>query len=471
MTWKKLRKTPAVTAARPDYAAEAAELLRGDLAPGALREKLETLHEGDISAALDWLEPAERARLYRVLDADSLAGVLEHSDGMDGYLGELGPRERAAVLSAMEPPRAVEYLRSLDKPGREALLALMEPGARADVQLLGSFDADEIGSHMTTNYVAVREGMSVREATRSLIEQAAENDNISTVYVVDAEGVFCGAIELKRLIIAREGEELSGITSQTYPYVYAGDEVSECIERLKSYSEDSIPVLDSSNRLCGALTSQDIMKLSGDELGEDYARLGGLSSGEDLDEPLRRSIGKRLPWLLILLGLGLVVSSVVGAFEHVVEHIALIVSFQSLVLDMAGNVGTQSLAVTIRVLMDKDVTGRDKLRLLVKECRVGLVVGAALCVLSFGFIGLYLVVLKGQTPPVAFAVSLCTGAAMLVSIILSSASGTLIPIFFDKLHIDPAVASGPLITTVNDLIAVVAYYGLAWLLLINVMGM
>lgn len=164
-------------------------------------------------------------------------------------------------------------------------------------------------------------------------------------------------------------------------------------------------------------------------------------------------------------------SSVVGAFEHVVAHLTLIVSFQSLVLDMAGNVGTQSLAVTIRVLMDKRVTGRQKLSLVLKETRVGIANGLALGVLSVGFIGLYLIALKGQAPGAAFAVSACTGIALLVSIILSSVAGTVIPIVFDKLHIDPAVASGPLITTVNDLIAVVTYYGLAWLLLINVLGL
>ena len=470
MTWKKFKRINAAPV-HSDYAPEIAALLRGELAPGILREKLCGYHEGDLAAALEWLTADERARLYRVLGREKLAGVLERAGSAGKYLGELGFGERAGVLGAMEPASAVEYLRGLDRSEREALLELMDADERAGIVLLGSFDADEIGAHMTTNFVAVRLGMGVREAMRSLIDQAAEHDNISTVYVTDADGEFCGAIDLKQLIIARDGDSLESITSTNYPYVYAAEPVSGCIERLTDYSEDSVPVLDDSNRLCGVLTSQELARLTDRELSEDYARLGGLSNEEDLNEPLRRSVHKRLPWLLVLLGLGLVVSSVVGAFEHVVERVALVVSFQSLVLDMAGNVGTQSLAVTIRVLMDKNVTGREKFRLLLKECRVGLVVGAALCVLAFGFIGLYLMVFKAQAPLTAFAVSLCTGVAMLVSIILSSASGTLIPIFFDKLHIDPAVASGPLITTVNDLIAVVAYYGLAWILLINVLGM
>ena len=157
----------------------------------------------------------------------------------------------------------------------------------------------------------------------------------------------------------------------------------------------------------------------------------------------------------------------VGAFEQVVSRLPLIISFQSLVLDMAGNVGTQSLAVTIRVLTDRRAGRAQKLRLLAKETRVGAANGLALAVLSVAFIGLYLVLFKGQDAVLALSVAFCTSVALAVSIVLSSAAGTVIPLVFDRLHIDPAVASGPLITTVNDLIAVVTYYGLAWLLLMR----
>ena len=194
-----------------------------------------------------------------------------------------------------------------------------------------------------------------------------------------------------------------------------------------------------------------------------------MTAEEDLEEPLHKSVAKRLPWLIVLLVLGMLVSSVVGLFETVVAQLALIVCFQSLVLDMAGNVGTQSLAVTIRVLMDEEVSGKQKLYLISKEARVGLLNGTILGILSFLVIGGYLFLLKGQPVILAFGVSACTGIALLVSMILSSVAGTSIPILFKKLKVDPAVASGPLITTVNDLVAVVTYYGLAWFLLLHVM--
>ena len=311
--------------------------------------------------------------------------------------------------------------------------------------------------------------MTVRQAMKELIRQAADTDNISTLYAVDANGVLVGAIDLKELIIARETTALDDILMTSYPYVYADELVEDCVERIRAYSEDSIPVLNADNRLCGALTAQVVAELVADELGDDYAKLGGLTAGEDLEEPLRRSVAKRLPWLVILLGLGLVVSSVVGLFERVVTHLTVIICFQSLVLDMAGNVGTQSLAVTIRVLMDEDVSPRQKLALVGKEARVGLMNGLLLGLLSFGAIGLYLMAAKGAAAAFAFSVSFCTGTALLVSMLLSSIIGTTVPILFKRLGVDPAVASGPLITTVNDLVAVTAYYGLAWLLLIEVL--
>lgn len=460
-----------VVAQHPDYTAEISQIFRKNLTPKIMRERILAYHENDIAGALDLLNKEERSRLYSILDTEALAGVFEYSEQLSKYIGELGIRKKIAVLSRLETATTVEYLHQLEKAERDTLLELMDEDKKREIKLLSSFDEDEIGSKMTTNFISIHTGISVRQAMHELIEQAAENDNISTIYVVDEDETLAGAIELKDLIIARSDTELDSITTTSYPYVYANEQIDDCIERIKDYSEDSIPVLDANNRLKGVLTSQDITQLVDDEMGEDYAKLAGLAAEEDLQEPVKKSIGKRLPWLIVLLGLGLVVSSVVGVFENVVAHLTLIVSFQSLILDMAGNVGTQSLAVTIRVLMDEKISRKQKIYLISKEARVGLLNGTVLGILSFVFIGLYLVVLKGQPAMLAFSVSFCTGIALIIAILLSSITGTVVPIIFKKLKIDPAVASGPLITTINDLVAVVTYYGLAWILLINTLGL
>lgn len=332
-----------------------------------------------------------------------------------------------------------------------------------------SYDAETVSSRISVNFVCIPNGISVKEAMRQLIVQAACSDNISTIYVVDNNNVFLGAIALKDLIIARDGQSLDEFTVTSYPYVYAAEPIEACIPRIRKYAGDSIPVLDDRNRLLGVLTAQDLSEIIGDEMSEDYARLAGLQSEEDLLEPLSKSIVKRLPWLLVLFGLGLIVSGVVGLFETVVASLTLIVFFQSLILDMAGNVGTQSLAITIRVLTDEDLSAKQKLSLALKEAKVAFFNGLILGMVSFICIGLYLRFFKGEALTVSFSVSFCTGVSLLVSMLLSGISGTVVPIIFKKLKIDPAVASGPFITTVNDLVAVVIYYGLAWILLINVL--
>ena len=194
------------------------------------------------------------------------------------------------------------------------------------------------------------------------------------------------------------------------------------------------------------------------------------SDTSDLCEPVKKSVVKRLPWLMILLLMGTGVSATVGLFESIVAQLPVIMCFQSLILDMAGNVGTQSLAVAIRVLTDDSVNFREKLRLILKERNIGLINGAILGVMSFLAIGLYLF-LSGNEVLFAFSVSLCLGVAMIFAMVISAFSGTLIPLVFQKIGIDPAVASGPLITTVYDMVAVVTYYGLAWLILIHFMHM
>ena len=333
------------------------------------------------------------------------------------------------------------------------------------VEMMGVVPEQEISSKMTGNFVHIPGGTTIKQAMRELVRQAADHDNISTIYVTDESGVLTGTVDLKDLIIARENTDLARITHRDYTYVYAGELIDECMDRLKANLEDSVPVLDEENRLVGVLLAQDITHLVDETMGDDYAKLGGLTEEEDIQEPLKQSVKKRLPWLAILLGLGLLVSGVVGAFEQVVASLTVVICFQSLILGMAGNVGTQSLAVTVRVLTDSRLTGKQKIFLVGKEAKVGLCNGLLLGLLSFVLIGLYLMA-RGESAQMAFSVSACTGIALVIAMTLSGISGTATPLLFKKLNIDPAVASGPLITTANDLVAVITYYGLVWLLLI-----
>ena len=454
-----------------DYRAEILGIVRSNASPGIMRNKLEDYHENDLADVFPDLSVAERRKLCRILNLDMLADIFEYIDEKQAaeYLDEMDVRKAAAILSRMETDAVVDVLRMIPKEKRALLLELMDDEARKDMAVIAAFDDEEIGSRMTTNYIEIRENLTVKQAMTELVSQAAKNDNISTIFMVTADHTFYGAMDLKDLITARQDTRLEDLIVTSYPYVYGHELIDDCIEKLKDYSENSIPILDNDNKLLGVITSQSIVDLVDDEMGEDYAMFAGLTAEEDLKEPLKESMKKRLPWLLVLLALGTVVSSVVGVFEQVVSQLTIIMCFQSLILDMAGNVGTQSLAVTIRVLMEESLTGKQKVELVFKEMRIAFSNGAILGILSFLVLGLYIALFKGKTWTFAYAVSGCIGLSLMVAMVISGAVGTLIPLFFKKINIDPAVASGPLITTINDLVAVVAYYGLCGILLIGVL--
>ena len=419
---------------KKNYVQEILDIIHSGLPQAGLAEKLSDYHENDLADALTALTPEERQKVYTALGVDTVAEIFSYLDDAEPYLKELDPERAARVISHMDSDDAVDALDDLEEDDKAKIVHQLDKDAADDVKL---------------------------------VKQAGENDNISTLYVVDENEHFYGAIDLKDLIVARAEDSLEKLIARSYPYVTDHEKISDCIDRIVDYAERSLPVLNDSGKLLGIITSADVVELVDDEMGDDYAKLGGLTSEEDLNEGVFQSVKKRLPWLIALLFLGMLVSSVVGAFESVVAVLPIVICFQSMVLDMAGNVGTQSLAVTIRVLVDENLTTAKKLQLLWKEMRVGLTNGALLAVLALGFLGCYIHFFKAYAWGEAFLLTGCVGVSLVVAMVISSLVGTVIPMLFHKIHIDPAVASGPLITTINDLVAVVVYYGLAAVVLID----
>lgn len=437
--------------------------IRGDNTDDVLREILADYHDNDIAAVLEELSPEELDRLHRVLGSEAMSDVITFSDDAGEILSEMDADEAADIIEQMDADEALEVLEELDEDIRQEVLELIEDDVREDIELIRSYDEDEFGSVMSTNFIAIKKNLSVKGAMRALIAEAPENDNIYTLFVVTEDGEFYGTIDLKELIIARSDKPLEELIYTTFPYVYDNESISDNIERLRGYSEDIVPVVDNqSNKLLGVITFKDIIEIVDAERSDDYAKLAALSSEEEAAEPVVKSMKKRVPWLVILLFLGLAVSAVVGLFEGVVKELPLIVSFQSLILGMAGNVGTQSLAVTVRALGTEELTVKKQFGLIFKETRVALVNGLLIGAFSFLIVGGYLAVVGGYATALAFSVALCVGVALCFAMTISGFTGAAIPMCFYRLGIDPAIASGPLITTVNDLVAVFSYYGLAW---------
>lgn len=453
----------------PIFVQEIVDIIKASLPEKELRERLGDYHDNDIAQSLDLLSKTERVHLYSVLGAEWMSEVISYIENPSEYIEELGIDKLAEVINEMDADDAVDLLEELDESVKVKLRSMLDEDVKTDIRLINSYDEDEIGSLITTNYICINKDLTIRGAMHELVKQAGDNDNIATIYVADENGAFCGAIDLKDLIVARESVALDTLISYSYPYLLDHEKISDNIEKIKDYAEDSLPVLNEDKKIIGILTAQDVIEAVDDELGEDYAKLAGLSSEEDLRETTKESMKKRLPWLLVLLFLGMGVSAVVGAFEGVVAILPIVICFQSLILDMAGNVGTQSLAVTIRVLMDENLSGKDKLFLVIKEIKVGFSNGILLGLMALVFLGIYIGLFKGYSYGNAFLISGCVGVSLFLAMIISSLVGTLVPLFFNKIKVDPAVASGPLITTVNDLVAVITYYGLAWILLIRIM--
>ncbi|MBQ2717499.1 MAG: magnesium transporter [Clostridia bacterium] len=458
-----------------DYATELLTIIRSDLTNEEVKEQLENYHESDIAEIIPELNKEERLRLYKLLGDEFLSEIFSYLDDVEDFVEELSNEKVADIIEEMDTDDAVEVLEELDDEKRQEIIELLDEETVSEIKLIDSYPDDVIGSRMSTNFITIDHAFSVKQAMRSVVDQAAENDNISTIYATNLDGTYYGAISLRDLVVARSTVVLDDIISTAYPFLYADAKIDDCIETLRDYYEDSIPLLSSDNRVIGVITSSELADIVGEEIEEDYARLAGLTEQEDLEEPLFYSVKKRMPWLIALMFLGLLVSSLIGSFSTVITLLPILVCFQSLILGMCGNVGTQSLAVTIRVITSGTLEKKERNRLIFKELRIGLVNGLLIGVMSALICSLYIYFVVGDVYGISnylqsLEISACIGGALLASMTVASLAGTLIPLLFKKIKIDPAVASGPLLTTINDMIAATVYYGLAWIFLIKILG-
>ena len=452
-----------------NYREEILAIIRSDCSDEEVKEQLEEYHENDIASAIEELNDEENDRLLQALDSEAMAEIVPYLEDAGEYLSELDADEAADIIEQMDADEALEVLEELDEQTRSEVLELIEDEeVKEEIELIDSYDDDEFGSRMSTNFITVKKGATIKSAMRTLVSDAAENDNIYTIFVTEDDGSFYGAIDLKDLIVARSNANLEDLIYTTFPYVYDKELISDSIERLRSYSEDLIPVLSSKDQtLLGVITSKDIIDIVDAEFEDDYAKLAALSEQEQSREPLWKSMKKRIPWLIALLFMGLAVSAVVGIFEGVVRELPFIVCFQSLILGMAGNVGTQSLAVTVRALSADDLGTKTKFGFIFKETRVALLNGLLIGLCSFLVVGIYLAILGSYSFTIVLYTAICVGLSLLFAMMVSGFTGAAIPMALHSFGADPAVASGPLITTVNDLIAVISYYGLAAILFLQ----
>lgn len=454
-----------------DFINQILEIINSDKSQEDKILLLNNYHDSDIADVCELLSKEDRFKLYDLLGEERTSEVFTYLDEVDQFVEELDYDQVANIIENMDADDAVDVLEELDEDDKIKIIELMDEEVVEDIQLIESYDEDMIGSKMTTNFIAITYGATVKEAMSTLVKEAAINDNVYSIYVLKKNKEFYGTIDLRDLIVARSDTSLDLIIKTAYPTLFATDIITECLNDLKEYSLDSVPVLNSQRQLVGVITSLDVIESVDEELSEDYVKLGGLSEVEELNESLFKSIKKRIPWLICLLILGLFVSLLLSSFEGVISALPALVFFQSLVLGMAGNAGTQSLAVTIRTISDDEERKNVFLKTIFKETRIGFLNGVLLGLISFALVFVFLLIKKQSVVEGvdfnfndSIKASAIVCSSLLIAMTVSSFVGTFIPILLTKLKIDPAVASGPFITTINDILAIAIYYGLSYLL-------
>ena len=232
----------------PVFTEEIVNIVRSSHSLDEMREELRGYHENDIAQSFERLNRAERNLLYTALDAEWLAEVISYLDNPSEYIEEIGIVKLAEIINEMDADDAIDLWEDIDESVRVKLRPMIDDETKTEIRLINSYDDDEIGSLITTNYIRIRRNLTIRQAMHELIQQAGDNDNISTIYVVDDRKRFCGAISLKDLIIARDNVPLETLISDSYPYLMDHEKISESIEKIKDYAEDSLPVLRMSPR-------------------------------------------------------------------------------------------------------------------------------------------------------------------------------------------------------------------------------
>lgn len=446
---------------------EIIELIKSTSDPVILYDLLSHYHKNDIARSFEYLSPEELENVYKAFDEQELSEIFSYLEDVKEYIEGLEVEQAAEIIELMASDDAVEVLEELDEEDRNEILELMDEEVVDDIELLQSYDDDVIASYMTNNYIAVKKDYTIKQAMKTVVEEASRNDNFTIIYVVNEDNTLYGTIELKDLIKARATDNLEDIIKKSYPSILDLTKVQEALIEVKEYEIDSIPVVNSDNVLLGVVTTNDLLELVDDELSDDYAKLAGLSSEEELEESTFLSVKKRIPWLCILLLLGLLISMVMGIFEGAIKAVPAIVFFQSMILGMGGNVGTQSLAVTIRAISDTEITRKEMFRLIFKEIRIAFFNGLLIALISFVVVSLYLIISKTEIDPSyqsqyipIFKTAAVVSSSLIITMVISGLIGTLIPIMLQKCKVDPAVASGPFITSINDIMAIVIYYGI-----------
>ena len=434
----------------------------------SIQEKLQKImieikkgaHPSDLAEYIEDFSDEQKAELFDILSDEDAASIIQEMEDFDQVtLFRLLTKKRAsAILKEMDTDDAADLLADLPPQESKALLEMID-GEGGELEGLLKYPEDTAGGIMTTDFISLPQSMVVEDAIQRLREIAPDAETIYYVYVVDDEMRLIGVLSLRDLISADDGSTLKEIMSENVISVNAEIDQEEVARIVSRYDLLAAPVVDNHGRLLGIITVDDVLDVLEEEATEDIYKLAGTSEVEGvelIDATVAQVVSRRLPWLFISLLGGLLAGSVIGIFDQTLETLVVLAVYFPVIMDMGGNVGTQSSTIFVRGIATGEIEREEVWIYFYKEVRTGLTMGL-ICGAIVSFVP---ILWQGQP-----YLGLVVGFSMAITVSLAALIGTLVPLLCNEIGIDPAITAGPFVTTIKDVTGLLIYLGTATLFL------
>ncbi|PSG90101.1 magnesium transporter [Aurantibacter aestuarii] len=421
----------------------------------ALQELLQEFHYADIAEILDEVDLEQAIYVIKLLDSETTSEILMEvdEDVREKILKQLSAKEIAEEIGELDTDDAADILAELSEERQEQVISQIEDlEHKAEIQELLAYDEDTAGGLMAKELVRVYEDWTVEQCITEIRTQAEDVKRVHSIYVVNNQDQLIGRLSLKDLVTAKSKQKITEIYISNVDSVYVNEDSEDVAKVMAKYDLEAIPVIDHNKILLGRITIDDIVDVIREEADKDYQMAAGISQDVEADDSILKLTKARLPWLLIGMFGGLGAASIIEQFNGSMGDFIVLLSFVPLIQATAGNVGVQSSAIMVQGLANGTIDG-NILNQLFKEFLLGLVNGVAIACIA-----LLVTHFVFGTP---YIVSITIGIALISVIVMAALIGTFIPIFLDKRGIDPAVATGPFITTSNDVFGILIYFLIA----------
>lgn len=424
-----------------------------------LKEFLDDIHAHDLAELFIELTDEEKNKVFALLPNEKLAELVSYLEAEDAasILSEFDLDKQVELVEMMEPDDAADIIIELDKEEQAELLEKLPEDS--DIKELISYDEDETGSVMTNLFIVVEPDLDVKKATKKVIKEADQVESINTIFVADEKNIYLGAIALRDLLKAKTPLAVKELI-EDYPVSFDTDPINKTVQAIRNYGIYEMPVISLNGELLGMVTLDDALDVYQEEAQEDFEKLAALPGTEEGSSPLKTAL-HRVPWLLTLLIVSLPIALITRQFEHIITAVAILIVFQPLILGSAGNVATQTLAVTLQMLSTHE---KGMFKNSIKEILTGLMNGLIIGLIAFLMTNVFALINTSLTTD-PLLIGLVVGLSLWLTVMMAPILAILIPVTLHALKFDPAVASGPFITTLIDVTAQIIYFGLATLLL------